>query len=286
MQADDKPFTATVTSPPESTSSTTSSASAPVPKHPSSRIPPSLNQLAARISAQGNAPAPSSTSQAPSRPRLAAQLLRTGSQVSLASTATDSVAVNAPTTRSASPDTMGALSPAGSEPPFPIPAPSSVAGPVPADSGEPLTKDKIEKHNAELEKKGYAAPVGYKNIPSLDAITARMKMTRTLSIDGSLKPPEPETYEDPATPGIPQKKPEHPLENKWYAVVLRFLSLSPLSICISFDVHLGHSTTILKQLKYRIHPTVLDPRALQMPSRRVPIPHHLSPSIQASTKPD
>ena len=43
-----------------------------------------------------------------------------------------------------------------------------------------------------------------------------MQMTRSLSIDGTHKPPEPETYEDPATPGIPQKVPEHPLQNKWY----------------------------------------------------------------------
>lgn len=57
--------------------------------------------------------------------------------------------------------------------------------------------------------------VGYKNIPSLDAITARLAKARTLSIDGSAKPPEAETIEDPQTPGLRIKAPEHPLENKW-----------------------------------------------------------------------
>jgi len=69
----------------------------------------------------------------------------------------------------------------------------------------------VQKLNAENDKR----PVGYKNIPSLSAITARMQMHRQLSIDGSMKPPEPETYEDPTTPGIPQKVPEHPLQCSW-----------------------------------------------------------------------
>ncbi|KAH8116162.1 translation initiation factor eIF4e, partial [Phellopilus nigrolimitatus] len=164
------------------------------------RMPPSLNQLAARIGATGNTVAPLSSAQSSSRPRLAAQLLRTGSQVSLVSTVTstaDSTAVNPPTTRSASPATSSRAS-----------SPLSAV----ATGGEPLTTDKVERLNAETEKK---MPVGYKNIPSLDAITARMAMTRALSIDGSHRPPEPETYEDPKTPGIPQKVPEHPLQYPW-----------------------------------------------------------------------
>ena len=40
-------------------------------------------------------------------------------------------------------------------------------------------------------------------------------VARTLSIDGSERPPEPETYEDPKTPGIPIKAPEHPLQSPW-----------------------------------------------------------------------
>ncbi|EJD05453.1 translation initiation factor eIF4e [Fomitiporia mediterranea MF3/22] len=162
-------------------------------------MPPSLDKLAARITASGNA-APPSTQSSSARPRLAAQLLRTGSQISLTSTIAsnaDSTTVNPPTTRS--------VSPAGSS------GTSSPLSTVPS-GGDPLTTERVEKLNVETEKK---APVGYKNIPSLDAITARMQMTRSLSVDGTTKPPEPETYEDPATPGIPQKVPEHPLQNKW-----------------------------------------------------------------------
>ncbi|KAL5521556.1 hypothetical protein ACEPAF_2304 [Sanghuangporus sanghuang] len=188
--------TATVEMTPESgASSKPEKSSSPPP----SRLPPSLNQLAARITASGNAPPAPNQSSTP-RPRLAAQFLRTGSQISLTSSAVsnaDSTAVNAPTTRSASPATSSRAS-----------SPQSAA----PSGGEPLTTERVEKMNADSDKK---APVGYKNIPSLDAITARMAMTRSLSIDGSHKPPEPETYDDPATPGIPQKVPEHPLQNKW-----------------------------------------------------------------------
>lgn len=56
---------------------------------------------------------------------------------------------------------------------------------------------------------------GYKNIPSLDAITARLAKTRALSIDGTAKPPEPELIEDPKSPGVPMKAPEHPLQYQW-----------------------------------------------------------------------
>lgn len=83
-----------------------------------------------------------------------------------------------------------------------------------------MTADKLEKLNRETisstvvpEKR--AVKVGYKNIPSLDAITARLAKTRTLSIDGSSKPPEPEMIEDPKTPGVPIKAPEHPLQFAW-----------------------------------------------------------------------
>jgi len=84
---------------------------------------------------------------------------------------------------------------------------------------EPLTSEKLEKHNQEerllvAEKK---VKVGYKNIPSLDAITARLAKARALSIDGTAKPPEPEMIENPKTPGIPMKAPEHPLQFSWYA---------------------------------------------------------------------
>jgi translation initiation factor 4E len=78
-----------------------------------------------------------------------------------------------------------------------------------------LTAEKLEtldKLTQELPKK---TKVGYKNIPSLDAITARLAKARSLSIDGSSKPPEPETIEDPQTPGLRVKAPEHPLEHPW-----------------------------------------------------------------------
>ncbi|TFK49237.1 translation initiation factor eIF4e [Heliocybe sulcata] len=183
---------------------------APKPERPSAgaRLP-SLNQLAARISAKDGA---SSTSTTPSaRPRLAASLLRTGSTSSLATSATsastaDSTAVNAPATRSTSPAALS-TSPPDSKSTTPIP---------PDDQGEPLTSEKLKElnlENSELPKK--EKKVGYKNIPSLDAITARLAKARTLSIDGSARPPEAETIEDPQTPGLRIKAPEHPLENKW-----------------------------------------------------------------------
>jgi len=57
--------------------------------------------------------------------------------------------------------------------------------------------------------------VGYKNIPSLDAITARLAKARALSVDGTPKPPEPAMIEDPKTPGVHMKAPEHPLQFSW-----------------------------------------------------------------------
>lgn len=170
---------------------------------------PSLNQLAARI----NINAPNSTSNTTSstattsapRPRLAAFALRTGSNTSLSTNAStaDSMAVNPPTTRSASPGAVSASPPQST-------TPSNDGG------GEPLTSEKLERLNQETvvaDKKN--VKVGYKNIPSLDAITARLAKARVLSIDGSTKPPEAEMIEDPKTPGVPMKAPEHPLEYPW-----------------------------------------------------------------------
>ena len=80
-----------------------------------------------------------------------------------------------------------------------------------------MTADKLEKLNEENAKPTPERKIvkGYKNIPSLDAITARLAKTRTLSIDGTPKPPEPEMIEDPKTPGVPMKAPEHPLQYQW-----------------------------------------------------------------------
>lgn len=191
---------------PPALSPATETAPASKPDKVGARMPPTLDQLAARMSAAGNVSAPSS-GQSISRPRLATQvLLRNGSQVSLNSTAastTDSIAVQPASTRSVSPDS-NASSPLSTVPPN-----TAVSG------GDPLTSDRVEKHNAEMDKKSSPAPRGYKNIPSLDAITKRITITRQLSVDGSSKPPEPETFEDPATPGIPQKVPENPLQCAW-----------------------------------------------------------------------
>ncbi|KAI0088980.1 translation initiation factor eIF4e [Irpex rosettiformis] len=176
---------------------------------------PSLNQLAARI----NLNPTSSAASTASRPRLAASLLRTGSTVSLVSSATsnaDSTAVNIPSsTRSTSPAQLS------SSPPQ-----SNTVTPV-GDEGEPLTTEKLDQLNKETEKleedddeakDGKIAPMirGYKNIPTLDIIRARhMAKARTLSVDGTAKPPDAETFEDPKTPGLMVKAPEHPLEHTW-----------------------------------------------------------------------
>ena len=175
---------------------------------------PSLNQLAARISA--NPPSQANNAFAANRPRLAASLLRTGSQTSL-STATslaDSVAVNAPATRSTSPAALSTSPPNstnGSVNGDALPA-SATAGP-----GEQLTVEKVERlaqETAGLDKYPKKAK-GFKNIPTLDAITARYARTRTLSVDGTAVPPEAEPIEDPQTPGLMTKPPEHPLQHSW-----------------------------------------------------------------------
>jgi translation initiation factor 4E len=76
-----------------------------------------------------------------------------------------------------------------------------------------LTQENLKELNQEskTEKK----VKGYKNIPSLDAITAHLAKARSLSIDGSARPPEAEMVEDPKTPGATMKAPEHPLQFPW-----------------------------------------------------------------------
>ncbi|KAJ3805171.1 hypothetical protein F5876DRAFT_91611 [Lentinula aff. lateritia] len=70
-------------------------------------------------------------------------------------------------------------------------------------------------HRDSKRDKGKPPVKGYKNIPSLDAITARLAKTRGLSIDGTPKPPEPEIIEDPKTPGLHVMKEEHRLQYSW-----------------------------------------------------------------------
>ncbi|KAF8886818.1 translation initiation factor eIF 4e-like domain-containing protein [Infundibulicybe gibba] len=157
------------------TSTTASATPDSIKKSQSSRLP-SLDQLVARVNIGNTSGTPTQSKTLAPRPRLAASVLRTGSSVSISTNAstTDSTAVNAPNTRST--------------------------------GGDPLTTESIEKLNSETaaaapatEKR--ATKVGYKNIPSLDAITARLG--------------KPELIEDPKTPGVPMKAPEHPLQYPW-----------------------------------------------------------------------
>lgn len=196
---------------PTLTMSTTDAQEQPKQRPPGSGRLPSLNQLAARINLNSGTSA--STNVNPTnRPRLAAGLLRTGSTTSVSTVATnDSTAVNAPSTRPASPGST--VSAAGSNP-----------GSVTDESIEPgddrITAEKLEKHDKATQDSALAVTVkktrvGYKNIPNLETIAARLALSRQLSIDGSAKPPEPETIEDPKTPGLRVMAPEHPLEYPW-----------------------------------------------------------------------
>ncbi|KAG6918204.1 hypothetical protein DXG01_015993 [Tephrocybe rancida] len=174
-----------------------------IPQKPPAGRPPSLNQLAARININASsASSNNQTSSAPRPSRLAAFALRTGpgSTASLAST-NDSTAVNAPATRSTSPSALSTSPPSETD--------GSETG------GDPLTTERVNELNQEAPVEKRQVKVGYKNIPSLDAITARLAKTRQLSIDGTAKPPEPEMIEDPKTPGFPMKAPEHPLQYPW-----------------------------------------------------------------------
>ena len=172
---------------------------------------PSLNQLAARINLNSGVSSSPSVG-APNRPRLAASLLRTGSTTSVNTVATnDSTAVNVPSTRPASPGSI-------------ISGTGSTAGSVTDEAIEPgddqLTAEKLEKLDKATQDITPAATakktkVGYKNIPNLETIAARLALSRQLSVDGSSKPPDPETIEDPKTPGLRVKAPEHPLEHPW-----------------------------------------------------------------------
>jgi translation initiation factor 4E len=196
--------------------STTAAPSTTIKKSSSAR-PPSLNQLAARLSSNA---ANVSTASAPRPSRLAAFALRTGSNTSLSTN--DSIAVNASSTRAASP------SPSGGPSTTTASVPSKDATQVNDNGGQPLTTEKLEEFNKETAAAAVKnsegslkipevpkRKVGYKNIPSLDAITARLAKARCLSVDGSAMPPEPQMIEDPKTPGLVMKPPEHPLQFSW-----------------------------------------------------------------------
>jgi translation initiation factor 4E len=227
----------------------TSSAIASRPT-PSARMP-SLNQLAARMSSNNTnsnanvnaSNSNSSPSQPPSgtaRHRLPTSLLARTSTTSVTtnSSAADSTAVQAPTTRSASPalSSQRSSSPAGSGREW-----TDVNA---APPGTELTAEHLERLNlgtaegvgsnstpsgegaastaASVSANGRSSSKppsrGYKNVPTLEAITERLRKARALSVDGTEAPPQPPTA--PATPNDtadpPQKEKEHPLQYPWY----------------------------------------------------------------------
>lgn len=199
--------------------STTDAQEQPKQKPTGSGRLPSLNQLAARINLNNGASASANTN-APSRPRLAAAVLRTGSTTSVNTVATnDSTAVNIPSTRPASPGSIISVTGSTTE---------SVIDEAIEPGDDQLTAEKLEKLDKDTQDQDHApsvtvkkARVGYKNIPNLETIVARLALSRQLSIDGSSKPPEPETIEDPKTPGLRVKAPEHPLEYPWLVSQVR-----------------------------------------------------------------
>jgi translation initiation factor 4E len=95
--------------------------------------------------------------------------------------------------------------------------PKSTTPSIPEDAllvAEPLTQENLKELN--METKSEKKVKGYKNVPSLDAITARLaNKARSLSIDGSSRPPDAELVEDPKTPGATMRAPEHPLQFTW-----------------------------------------------------------------------
>ena len=202
---------------PTVTMSTTDAQEQPKPRTAGSGRLPSLNQLAARINLNSGAPASTNVSNQ-NRPRLAASLLRTGSTTSVNTVATnDSTAVNVSSTRPASPGSI--ISVTGS-------TPESVTDEAIEPGDDQLTAEKLEKLDRDTQDPAHTvaakkARVGYKNIPNLETIAARLALSRQLSIDGSSKPPEPETFEDPQTPGLRVKAPEHPLEYPWLVSQVR-----------------------------------------------------------------
>ena len=222
------PLEPTTMSPTNTDSSTTTALPSTTIKKTGGSRPPSLNQLAARLNsnaaaANSGTPPLQPTGVSAPRPRLAAFALRTGSNTSLSTT--DSLAVNVPSTREGSPSGVSTTS-----------LLSNTTTPPNDTSGEPLTTEKLEEFNQETAAAATVATatskvaeglpripevprrkVGYKNIPSLDAITARLAKARSLSVDGSAMPPEPQMIEDPKTPGLVMKPPEHPLQFSWYA---------------------------------------------------------------------
>ncbi|KAG7096374.1 hypothetical protein E1B28_003818 [Marasmius oreades] len=184
---------------------------------------PSLDQLAARINVLPPNSSSSNDPSAASRPRHLLTTLRTNSTTSVntvASSSADSMAVNPPATRSTSPSAITVDSSG-------VSTPSSDVAMMPPGGDSGITADKLDKLQQQSSDSPTPSPPssappkkvkGYKNIPSLDAITARLLKKvphQDLSIDGSTQPPELALIEDPKTPGLQIKPPEHPLQHPW-----------------------------------------------------------------------
>ncbi|KIM69344.1 hypothetical protein SCLCIDRAFT_1207738 [Scleroderma citrinum Foug A] len=114
----------------------------PTALQPTCDLHRSTNSLLESVSPT-RATAPSVASSSPARPRLAAPLLRTGSQTSLSTAATnDSIFVNVPSTCSASPalTANSTNTPKSTTPSIPEDAPLDM---------ESLTQEKLEQLNQE-----------------------------------------------------------------------------------------------------------------------------------------
>lgn len=183
---------------------------------------PSLDQLAARISANSGS-AGTTTTTASSRPRLAASLLARTSTTSVNTTSDASI----PESTAVQPSSTRDGSPARSVSPTESSATSTREADAPAPPpGNELTAEHLERLNISNGENSPSAPApaapsnskavrGYKNVPSLEAITQRLRLTRQLSIDGTEAPP-PLAPVPAAAADKPAEKPkEHPLQHPW-----------------------------------------------------------------------
>ena len=169
---------------------------------PSRRLPmPSLDQLAARVKPQpADTMSPSSTS----RPRLATSLLARSS--SAATTTTISSLATSGDSLSVQPPSSGRASPVESS------RPVSPDGSVRSDDARVIEKlDKLSVADPERVK----ATRGYKNVPSLEAITQRFSFRGKSSLSTPERErPEPLPQPEPPKANVESTK-EHPLQHKW-----------------------------------------------------------------------
>ncbi|KAH7105055.1 translation initiation factor eIF4e [Auriculariales sp. MPI-PUGE-AT-0066] len=185
-----------------------SSATSPAASTPSRRLQmPSLDQLAARVAPSASAMSPATGN----RPRLPTSLLARGSTTSISSQATaasgDSTAVIPPDSPTGSTSTT---------------TDSASMAPSDAATDDAGVVEKLDR--LDLTDPQRKAARGYKNVPSLDAITERFKRKESFNTAPSpiaQTPDKERTKEEallqvPAAPAAPaDKTKEHPLQNKW-----------------------------------------------------------------------